>query len=196
MLNTDKVQFQVVRTALLAILIITAGAHYAYAQANLPDKAVAKMTVTGMPGDNPDGTIEVVGINQQMIHPPPTSVTDSRPSYSIIITKKIDKASPKLFEYGAHGDALSMVIINWTRLNPTSNLEESYYSITLRGVKIISIRQRPADSSNPEARQSDEYEDVTFSFFPDHGGTVDWIYKSGAGLARSGWDFGQNRPRY
>ena len=56
------------------------GTQAAYAQANTPDKAVAKMTITGIAGDNADGTIEVVGIDQRLSNPIPTGTTNPPPT--------------------------------------------------------------------------------------------------------------------
>ncbi|MBK9706055.1 MAG: type VI secretion system tube protein Hcp [Acidobacteria bacterium] len=195
MYRSRKIRLQAVRPAILTFIILLSGAHYAYAQVNMPDKAVAKMTITGVVGDNSDGTIEVVGINQQLTNPPPTSVSNPGPSFSITVTKKIDKATPKLFLAGMTGDVLSQVRITWTKLNSSTNQEEFSHSILLRGVLISEVRQRPADSNNPEARQSDEYEDVTFSFNSIHGGTIEWSYtvQGGVTIVRTGWDFGRNK---
>ena len=82
--------------------------------------------------------------------------------------------------------------------NSATNQEEFSHSITLSNVLITSVRQRPADSNNPEARQSDEYEDVTFSVNSLAGapqGKVQWDYKlpGGQTITHTAWDFSAAR---
>jgi type VI secretion system Hcp family effector len=187
-MNRSKIQFTTIRMAVIAVALTFASAHYAYAQSPTPDKAMAKMTIVGIPGDNPDGTIEVVGIAQQTVN------TGGKVSYSLVITKKIDRATPQLFLSNVQGASLSQVKIVWTKINPATNQEEFSHSISLSNVMLTTIQQRPADSSNPEARQIDEYEDLTFSVNSLAGtptGKVTWEYAlpGGRTLSRVGWDF-------
>src|SRR5262245_49868479 len=106
-MNRSKIQFTTIRMVVIAVALTFVSAHYAYAQGPAPDKAVAKMTIIGIPGDNPDGTIEVVGIAQQTVN------TGGKPSYSLIITKKIDRATPQLFLSNVEGEPLKQVKIVW-----------------------------------------------------------------------------------
>lgn len=171
--TSSKTHFTAVCWGILASALMFAGAHRVYAQANTPDRAIAKMTIIGISGDNPDGTIEVVGIAQQVGN------VAGKTSISLVVTKKIDRATPQLFLSSAQGVTLSQVKVVWTKLNSATNQEEFSHSITLSHVIVTSVRQRPADSSNPEARQSDEYEDVTFSLNSLAGlpmGKVTWEY--------------------
>src|SRR5262245_10509513 len=94
-----------VKFAVCATILMSMCAYSAYAQANTPDKAVAKMMIMGIPGDNADGTIEVVGIDQR------ASNVGGKPSFSLIITKKIDRATPQLFLSNMEGETLSQVKI-------------------------------------------------------------------------------------
>jgi hypothetical protein len=59
-------------------------------------------------------------------------------------------------------------------------------------------RQRPADSSNAEVRQLDEYEDLTFSVTLPNGSTigkVSWEYALPGGrvIVTKGYDFAMNK---
>jgi hypothetical protein len=56
-----------------------------------------RKSIIAIAGDNPDGTIELVGINQQVTNPPPSSGTNTPPAFSLTITKKIDRVTPRLF---------------------------------------------------------------------------------------------------
>lgn len=188
MKRSSKTQFDAIRLAIVSSILTLACAYSSYAQTSTPDKAFAKMTIIGIAGDNADGTIEVVGIDQR------SSNTGGKASYSLIVTKKIDRATPNLFMMNAQGALLAQVKIVWTKLNPSNNLEEFSHSITLSHVTVSSIRQRPADNSNPEARQSDEYEDITFSVNSVVGtpmGRVVWEYSQpGKGtLVQTAFDF-------
>lgn len=178
--------FTQLQLRLLACFLFLVGTQAAYAQVNTPDKAVAKMTIAGLAGDNADGTIEVVGIDQQLINAPSSGGTDPRPIMAFLITKKIDRATPSLFLASMRADALSLVKITWTKLNPVTNQEEFSYSITLRRAFITLVHQRPADRHSPESRQSDQYEDIRLI-----AGIVEWDYvlPGGHTLAHAGWDF-------
>lgn len=56
------------------------------------------------------------------------------------------------------------------------------------------VRQRPADTANPEARFSDEYEDVTFSVGLNT--QVEWEYAvNGKAATYTGWDFARGFPK-
>lgn len=190
--RSSKTQFTAVRLAILAGILTLACAHGAYAQTSTPDKASAKMTITGIAGDNADGTIEVVGIDQR------TYSTGGKPTYSLTVTKKIDRATPRLFVTSLEGVPLAQVRIVWTKINPATNQEEFSHSTTLTNVMLTLVRQRPADSSNAEVRQLDEYEDLTFSVNLPTGapiGKVVWEYALPGGrvLSRIGYDFAMNR---
>jgi type VI protein secretion system component Hcp len=190
--RSSKTQFTAIRLAILAGILMVSGAHRAYAQSSTPDKAIAKMTIIGIAGDNADGTIEVVGIEQR------TFVTSGKPNYSLVVTKKIDRATPRLFAASLEGVPLNQVKIVWTKINPTTNQEEFSHSTTLSNVMLTLVRQRPADSSNAEVRQLDEYEDLTFSVNSLAGagiGKVLWEYAlpGGRTLTRIGYDFAMNK---
>src|SRR5262245_27497004 len=190
--RSSKTQFTAVRLAILASILLLAGANRAYAQTSTPDKAFAKMTITGIAGDNADGTIEVVGVDQR------TYVAGGKPTYSLTVTKKIDRATPRLFVASLEGAPLAQVRIVWTKINPATNSEEFSHSTTLTNVMLTLVRQRPADSSNAEVRQLDEYEDLTFSVNSLAGtaiGKVMWEYAlpGGRTLVRTGYDFAMNK---
>ena len=188
-----------VRFAIGAGVLTLVCAYGAYAQgAGAGDKAIAKMLIAGFPGDNPDGTIEVVGIDQRLTNPPPAAGANPAPALSLMITKKIDRATPRLFVVGISGEVVRHVKITWTKINSTTNQEEFSHSITMTDVLVTSVRQRPANVADPEARQSDEYEDVTFSFASIGGmpaGMIEWEYAlpGGRTLVRTRWDFRTNR---
>jgi type VI secretion system Hcp family effector len=190
--RSSKTQLTAVRLAILTSILALAGVHSAYAQTSTPDKAFAKMTIIGIAGDNADGTIEVVGIDQK------SNITGGKPTFSLQVTKKIDRATPRLFVTSLETVPLAQVKIVWTKINPATNQEEFSHSITLSNVMLTSVRQRPADSSNAEARQLDEYEDLTFSVNSLAGtaiGKVLWEYALPGGrvLSRVGYDFPLNR---
>lgn len=193
--SLSKTKFNVVRLVIFTAVLMVAGVHSAFAQANTPDQAVAKMTIIGIGGDSADGSIEVVGINQLVTNPPPVSGANTPPSFSVTITKKIDRATPRLLLSAMTGETLAQVRITWTKLN-SSRYEEGFsHIITLKGVLVTMVRQRPADGTNPEARFSDEYEDVTFATSTNT--TVEWDYALSGGrtIIRTGWDFGRWIPK-
>jgi len=190
--RSSKTQLTAFQFAIFAGILMLAGAHRAYAQTSTPDKATARMTIVGIAGDNADGTIEVVGIDQR------TYINGGKPTYSLTVTKKIDRATPRLFVASLESVPINQVKIVWTKINPATNQEEFSHSTTLSNVMLTLVRQRPADSSNAEVRQLDEYEDLTFSVNSPAGaaiGKVLWEYAlpGGRTLTRIGYDFAMNR---
>lgn len=183
--GTKRNQFTWVRMAMLLGMLTLTGAGAAYAQTG--PQAVAKMTISGMQGDNADGTIEVVGIEQQVTAAVSASgVAGGRATMALLVTKKIDRATPGLFLAVAQGRPVPVIRITWTRIDPTTNREEFSHSITLHQVMITQVSQRPADRQNPESRQMDEYEDIRIS-----ARIVEWDYAlpGGQAIVRVGWDF-------
>lgn len=181
-----------VRFAVCAAILVVMCAYGANAQSGgQPDKAIAKMTITGIPGDNPDGSIEAFAIDQKQTAP--YHLADgsvNKATFSIMVTKGIDSASPKLSLAAAGGDHLLRVTIVWTRIDPVTKVEESSYSVILTDVVVAAIRQRPVNATDPASKDSAEYEDVTFSF-----SRIEWIYRlPGGRQTRHGWDLRTNRP--
>lgn len=197
--SSSNLPLTVIRMAIFAAILAITGAS-AYAQSNTADQAVAKMYILGIAGSGTaaagaaDGSIEVVGINQVVTNPPPTGASNTPPSFSMTITKKIDRATPRLFLSAMSGETLAQVKIIWTKTNSSRFEEAGAQTITLKGVLVTMVRQRPADTANPEARFSDEYEDVTFSVGLNT--QVEWEYAvNGRTMTYTGWDFARGFPK-
>ena len=172
-------------TFIIALTIVCAGSASAQGAG---EKAIARMTIPGVVGDGPGGTIKVFGFTQLVTNPPPSGTGDAPPTFSLVVTKKIDPASPHMFYLSTIGRDINVKIV-WTRINSATNQEEFSQSITITNILITSVRQRPANTADPEASQSDEYEEVTLLF---RASTGDVIWETiGRTPLRIGWDFGR-----
>lgn len=183
-----------IRLAILLSILTLTNSYRAYAQGNnneQPERARIKVAISGVPGDEPDGSIEAVAIDHKLTLPVsnPGGAGAAPPSFALTITKRIDKATPKLFGLAASGHAVSRVTITWTRFNPTNNRDEAYYTITLTNVEISALKQRPVSATAPESKFSAEYEDVSFTF-----DRIEWSYQlPNQGAVRDGYDLRANR---
>lgn len=83
-------------TFIIALTLVCACSAYAQG-GGAGEKAIAKMTIPGVWGDGPGGTIKVFGFTQLVTNPPPSGTGDAPPTFSLVVTKKIDIASPHMF---------------------------------------------------------------------------------------------------
>jgi type VI secretion system Hcp family effector len=166
--------------------------HGAYAQGGdkeNPDTGNIKLVITGSPGDNADGSIEAFAFDQELGITQSDDTSIGKLTFAVRITKRIDSASPRLALFLATRNQLRNVIIIWTKIDPATQ-QVSSYTISLSGVVIESIRQRPINAKDPASKDIGEYEEVAFSF-----GRIEWIYRMPNGsLTRAGFDVRQNRP--
>jgi type VI secretion system Hcp family effector len=184
--RTNRDLIAEVRFAVFAGVLMFVCATGAYAQGGAKknaDTGNIKVVITGIPGDNADGSIEAFAIDQQIGLRQLADSQASRPAFAVTITKGIDSASPRLALFLATGGHLSRVIITWTKIDPATQLVSSY-TVSLSDVLINSIRQRPANAKDPESKDLAEYEEVGFSF-----GRIEWEYRSPNGAqTRGGFD--------
>lgn len=98
---------------------------------------------------------------------------EARPGY-LVVQKDLDIASPKLFAALHENTKISTATLRFWRMPPGGGNEENYYSISLTGVRIVSI-----SGSMPYNREQDnsllpEVEEIAFSF-----DTVGYAFASG-----------------
>lgn len=179
-----------VRFAVFTGALMFVCAYGAYAQDGNNKNTAAgdiKAVITGIPGDNADGSIETFAIDQRINRIQPTDGSAGKATFSVMITKRIDLASPRLSLALVVGTHLRRVIITSIRIDPETK-QVSSYTITLSDVLIHSIRQRPVNATDPASKDAAEYEDVTFTF-----GRIEWAYRMPNGSeVRTGWDLRTN----
>ena len=87
-------------------------------------------------------SIVVVGLGHELNLPYDSGsgqITGTLQHSPLIISKYIDKSSPKLYQACANNERLNTVKLYFYRVN-SSGVDESYYMIELRNAKIVTIR--------------------------------------------------------
>jgi len=59
---------------------------------------------------------------------------------AMVLTKLIDKASPKLYEALASGESFNNVFLYFWRMPPGGGVEQNYYTIRMSGVQVAGLR--------------------------------------------------------
>lgn len=177
--------------AVFAGVLMLAISTVAYAQDVEKDKKKTdtgniRMVISGVPGDNSDGSIEAFAIDQQIALSQSAEHSSGRPMFAVSITKGIDSASPRLGIFLATDRHLSRVTISWSKVDPATD-QASAYTIILSDVLINSIHQRPANVKDPSSKDLSEYEEIAFTF-----GRIEWIFQPPSGpQTRAGYDIRQ-----
>jgi type VI secretion system secreted protein Hcp len=101
----------------------------------------------------------------------------------LTIRKRIDRSSPLLARAVAENQVVEAVF-KFFRPNPTGDgTTEQFYTITLRGSRIASIRTVVPDTTRPESSSMPPMEDVSFTV-----GEIVWTYTNGGVTFRVGGD--------
>ena len=147
--------------------------------------AAIHMTVTGI-SQGPiagsseetgrEGTSLILGFDHSITIPfdSPTGLPSGpRQHNPVMITKYIDKASPKLYQACTTGEILNPVELKFYRIGPTL-AEEHYYTIELENARIVDVKQTGTNFEHI----SMTYQKITWSWLPDGGitHTDEWIF--------------------
>ena len=81
----------------------------------------------------------------------------------VVITKDLDKSSPKLFRACVTGEHMKEVRMKFYRIDPKGK-DEHYYTIILEDAVIQSIRQYPNRLDLNELSRKLDVEDISFTF--------------------------------
>lgn len=86
-----------------------------------------------------------------------------RQHLGMILTKEIDKSSPKLFQAQCSGEQLKTVELEFYRISPKGT-EEKYYTIRLESAVITGSRTWVPNCLAPDNRQYGHMEDVALTY--------------------------------
>ncbi|APG19802.1 type VI secretion protein [Kosakonia radicincitans] len=89
--------------------------------------------------------------------------TGKRVHGPMVISKEIDKASPKLFQALTSGEQLSSVILEYYRISPQGQ-EEIYYTVKLERAIVTYIRDYTPMCLLPENEKMGHMEEVAFTY--------------------------------
>lgn len=91
------------------------------------------------------------------------AVTGSRIHRAAEVWKEIDTASPSLFQACCTGQTLDEVKIDFYRITPAGK-EEVYYTITMSGVKVASVKDVLPNTKDPLKEKQTHLERVRFLY--------------------------------
>jgi type VI secretion system secreted protein Hcp len=88
-----------------------------------------------------------------------------RVHHPLIITKRIDKASPKLYRALVQGERLSEVVLKWYRIDQAGGGGQVHYFTTkLEEAVIVAMKQWFPITMDPTKRDYSHLEDVQFTY--------------------------------
>jgi type VI secretion system secreted protein Hcp len=126
--------------------------------------SLAYMKLSGVQGpgvikDERQNTIPVIGLRHDVGTPPGETGASERLHHPIYVTKNIDYTTPALHRAMVDGTAFES---GWIQLYhmPRSGDETNYNSITLTGVRVVSIRSIMPSTQVQETTDLHEYEEV------------------------------------
>lgn len=112
-----------------------------------------------------ENTIPVIGFSHGLTIPIDTQsgqATGSRVHSPLMITKRMDSATPKLYQACVSGESLGSVELKFYRIDPTGK-DDHYFSITLTNARVVDMR-----NSYPNIEQvSMVYEEIEWSWTKD-----------------------------
>jgi len=113
-----------------------------------------------------EGTIEVEALDQNLEIPADIQTglsTGKRRHLPLRIMKKIDKASPKLFQACCTGEHMKDVTIKFFRISPKGQ-EEQFFTITLNNAIIIKFHEYMLNALDPHYTNREDEEEILFTF--------------------------------
>lgn len=95
--------------------------------------------------------------------------TEKRNHGAFVVTKEIDRATPKLHEAHGTGERFSTFELQCFRVPPAGGgpknvLEEAHWTVQLKGARVTKIRTFLANVRLPKNSTMPEYEEVEFSY--------------------------------
>ncbi len=113
-----------------------------------------------------EGTILVQALTHTVHIPrsPQTGLpTGKRVHGPLVITKEVDKSTPKLYQALCTGEQMSSVVIKWYRIDP-SGTEEHYFTTKLQDAIITEIKAWMPNALDEKKASFKHMEDVSFTY--------------------------------
>ena len=103
-----------------------------------------------------------------------------------VITKEIDKSTPKLLNVLVTNENLEEWTLKYWRPSvsgPGAGVEQQHYTVKLTDASISSIRQVMPNNKNPELQRYETYEEVSFVY-----GQIEWTWVDGGISTVDSWE--------
>jgi type VI secretion system secreted protein Hcp len=137
----------------------------------------AYMKIDGIPGSvtvtGREGSIEILEFDHAVYIPidrDDGSISGTRKHGAVTLHKAFDKSSAELYKRVCTGKEIPQIEIEWYEITPLGE-EECYYTHTLKGCKISSVRSYMHNVKDPTketfVHQEEiclRYEDITWTF--------------------------------
>jgi type VI secretion system secreted protein Hcp len=176
-------------TLLAALLLAGLAARPAFSQQSdsaymtVKDKAGAAIA-GGVLHAPQAGTMEVIKLSHSVSSPvdPKTGASSGKRKYDpLVVTKPVDKASPRLFQALLNSESLKEVTIQFFRPSRTG-VEENHYTIKLTDVHIVRVATRLPNTKDPATAGYPKNEEISFTF-----NTIEWTWNNPQTTASDGW---------
>jgi len=107
--------------------------------------------------------------------------TGKRVHKAMMLTKSVDRSSPKLYAALVNNERLTNITIKHYRTDPTGTLQ-NHFTVKLSNAVIISIRAWQPNYLNPATEQISYTEEVSFAYQ-----AIDWLWVDGGVEAMDEW---------
>jgi type VI secretion system secreted protein Hcp len=107
--------------------------------------------------------------------------TGKRVHRAMMITKPVDKSSPKLYAALVNNERLTEATIKHYRIDPTGTLQ-NHFTVKLTNAVIVSIKAWQPNYLSPATEQISYTEEVSFAYQ-----TIDWLWVDGGVEAMDEW---------
>jgi type VI secretion system secreted protein Hcp len=152
----------------------------------------AYLEIADIPGSSKvqgrENWIEVLGFSHEVYMPTDRkdgTAAGTRVHKGLTVVKNFDKASPKLYQFLCNGKVIGNAKLHWYRINDDGT-EEEYFTHTLTGARIISVRPYMPDVDNPANEQYKHMEEVAFRYEK-----IEWNFKDGNIMFSDSWTEGR-----
>ncbi|MCD6025562.1 MAG: Hcp protein [Solimicrobium sp.] len=113
-----------------------------------------------------EGKIEILAVDHTIDIP--SNALSGKPSGQRVhgpkvLTKEIDKSSPKLFQALTSGEQFKSVVLEYYRISPKGT-EEKYYTVRLSNAILTKMRAWVPNINSPENKQMGHMEDIAFTY--------------------------------
>jgi len=164
----NKNRFSQLTSIIFACLFLLIGVTTGYAQKNAKGETKLQVFITGIPGDGVGGAIDAVGSDQlatqTVISTGGSGGGAGKVDFGpLVITKSVDRATPKLFLACATATHLAQARIDWISNSGGKN-DQVFFSVLLEDVLITSVRSGLPNQNDPNLTALGPVEQVGLSF--------------------------------
>ncbi|MEO7332113.1 MAG: type VI secretion system tube protein TssD [Minicystis sp.] len=135
-------------------------------------------------------TIMVIAVSHEIVSPrdPASGLpTGKRMHKPFVITKELDKSSPKLYQLLIGNENIPKWSLEfWTpqiKAASGTGVEVQHYTVKLVNANVASINFRMLNNKNPDLMRYNEFEEISFTYQK-----ITWTWKDGGIEAEDDWE--------